>query len=296
MDSWGLKKHVWVLAGLGLLGGQVAADELVLTGTLRDIKRGDWSSGHPDFQTAGAMNRFGHVKNLVTMYLGGDDKPVFNPARPQKDTIRSAASLAQWYTDTPGVNISAPLALTLSNGSSEPGGVYTYSNSAFFPIDGQLFGNQGLTHNFHFTFELHYAFTFAEGQKFIFTGDDDVWVYINGIRVIDLGGVHSAVSGKVILFDGKAFVEKNHFDTGGIVKDVSTAMASQMAALWSAKGLPGPCPISASANKYIDLGLQPGQTCKFDFFFAERHTTQSNFRIDTSIRLRDPAEIFALYD
>ena len=32
-----------------------------------------------------------------------------------------------------------------------------------------------------------------------------------------------------------------------------------------------------------DLGIQPGQTYALDFFFAERHTVQSNFRIETTI-------------
>lgn len=32
-----------------------------------------------------------------------------------------------------------------------------------------------------------------------------------------------------------------------------------------------------------DLGLEIGETYPLDFFFAERHTTLSNFRIETSI-------------
>ncbi|MBN1928604.1 MAG: fibro-slime domain-containing protein [Chlorobiaceae bacterium] len=34
-----------------------------------------------------------------------------------------------------------------------------------------------------------------------------------------------------------------------------------------------------------NLGLTQGQTYDFDLYFAERHTSQSNFRIDTSIEL-----------
>lgn len=33
-----------------------------------------------------------------------------------------------------------------------------------------------------------------------------------------------------------------------------------------------------------DLGISPGQKYSLDFFFAERHTTQSNFRIETTIQ------------
>ena len=43
---------------------------------------------------------------------------------------------------------------------------------------------------------------------------------------------------------------------------------------------------AASGSVNLDaLGLTAGNDYAFDLFFAERHTTQSNFRIDTSIKL-----------
>lgn len=49
--------------------------------------------------------------------------------------------------------------------------------------------------------------------------------------------------------------------------------------------------VHASATGSVDLdtlGLTVGQDYSFNLFFAERHTTKSNFRIDTSIKLNDP--------
>ena len=34
--------------------------------------------------------------------------------------------------------------------------------------------------------------------------------------------------------------------------------------------------------------MTPGNTYDFDLFFAERHTSESNFRVDTSIVLEQP--------
>ena len=381
-----IRKWMLLAAACGILTSAPAAqgDELQLTGVVRDLMRGDQDDGHPDFQTAGAMGRYGHVTGMVTMLLGDNGKPVYNPIRPAKDTIQSAASLAQWYTDVPELNLSEPLTLALTNGQDGPGGVYSYQNNAFWPIDGHMFGNQDLNHNFHFTFELHTTFTYTPNQQFTFIGDDDVWVYVNGMRVIDLGGVHSAVTGSIRLLDGKAFVEKEDFPLGGLVQSVTASMRNTLCEKWSNLGMSGYCPI-AEGDYYIDLDLNnggpdtralfnglsvtaysaqdlsnvvlqfedgseqkfdeleigpsgtfsgdgdyagktiiacwvksgdnaggdgPGKgqyhhvsgatsiDCTLDFFFAERHTTQSNFRIDTSMQLEavDPSTMSPMYD
>ena len=132
-----------------------------------------------------------------------------------------------------GVNEAEPLTLAFS---AAGGGVYTFEDSSFFPIDGRMLGNEGNIHNYHFTFELHTTFVYNGGETFRFRGDDDVFAYINGRRVIDLGGVHT--------------VEEDSVD------------------------------LDARA---ADLGLTLGGEYPLDFFFAERHTEESNFRIDTSI-------------
>ncbi len=47
--------------------------------------------------------------------------------------------------------------------------------------------------------------------------------------------------------------------------------------------------VHAAVEQYVDLnrlGLQDGNTYKLDFFFAERHRTQSNFRIVTNLQLQ----------
>ncbi|MBV6465470.1 MAG: hypothetical protein PGMFKBFP_00747 [Anaerolineales bacterium] len=196
---------------------------VILEATVRDF-----IDDHPDFERGG-----GHYRGLVQNSLGADGKPIFVGPN-GRGGITSEETFNQWYNDVEGVNLST--IITLPFVETSPGsGIYSYQNSAFFPIDNELFGNEGRSHNYHFTLELHTEFTYKGGEQFNFTGDDDVWVFINNQLVVDLGGIHPAMSGSVNL------------DT---------------------------------------LGLTIGERYNFDIFFAERRTSDSNFRAQTSIELK----------
>lgn len=80
-----------------------------------------------------------------------------------------------------------------------------YGKCGFFIADGKGFNEQRAhqvcngSHNYHFTLESHTEFTYKKGQWFEFAGDDDVWVFINGKLIADIGGVHAKKSVKVEL-------------------------------------------------------------------------------------------------
>ncbi len=73
----------------------------------------------------------------------------------------------------------------------------TYGEDQFFWIDGRGFGDEPSLeeHNYGFAMELHSDFVCQPGLTFDFVGDDDVWVFIDGSLVLDIGGVHEPVRG-----------------------------------------------------------------------------------------------------
>lgn len=160
-----------------------------LTATLRDFQ-----ISHPDFE-----DFLGSEKGIVEVDLGSDAKPVYAHVGAAA-TVSSKASFDQWYRDVPGTNqaFQQPLILT-----ENPPGTFTFEDLEFFPLDNLGFGNEGNPHNFHFTTEIHGTFTYRGGEIFQFTGDDDVWVFVNHKLGLDLGGVH-AVEQATIDFDDQA--------------------------------------------------------------------------------------------
>ena len=74
----------------------------------------------------------------------------------------------------------------------------------------EIYGTQGIP-NFFTGMKMEANFTQPKNGKlengdnmiFKFTGDDDMWVYIDGILVLDIGGIHEPLSGTIDFATGK---------------------------------------------------------------------------------------------
>jgi|GEM_PF-7106085 len=120
-----------------------------------------------------------------------------------KDNIYFTKSDATTFTkDTDGK-------LELNYGGSGNAVKAGYNGTkGFFPFDNSNY-NYGKAKDLGFGMKLNIKFTLGEGGKingndqvFDFSGDDDLWVYIDDQLILDLGGDHSKTTGQINFANG----------------------------------------------------------------------------------------------
>lgn len=146
-------------------------------------------------------------------------------------------------------------------------GLYEFTSNSFFPLDGKGFGNEGRQHNYSFTMELHWEFTMVPGLTFNFTGDDDVWAFVDKKLAMDIGGIHTSLSGafKVDDIPGLEPNKKYYFDffyaerhvTGSTIR-ITTNIISPPATL-RLYGKPGAPGVNNPPITELDT-IRPGDT------------------------------------
>lgn len=140
------------------------------------------------------------------------------------------------------------------------------TQSVYYQDDGIINGIKKTTtkdtyyqRNFNFALYSSGEFVYhADDELFFdFEGDDDVYLFINGELVMDIGSAHS--------IDGVRFNLNDYVNAAK--ENISNGSPSE---------------------RDKKLALEEGNTYSFNFYYMERHGYGSNMRISTNIRVTDP--------
>lgn len=143
--------------------------------------------------------------------------------------------------------------------------------------------NSSLNHYFGFTLEAEFLqpangnITIGDNSQpmtFEFSGDDDVWVFVDGVLVLDLGGIHNKAEGSINFATGEVITKSNVYNNNNDKGEQRTTILEcfQNAGKSTEVGFKGN---TFADNTYHTLS----------FFYLERGATASNmmlkFNLDT---------------
>jgi fibro-slime domain-containing protein len=117
----------------------------------------------------------------------------------------------------------------------------TYGETLHVPSGGTELRNCG------FTTEVHYFFVYQGDEVLSFSGDDDLWVFVDGFLCLDVGGLHPSRDGVM------------SFDPDPMTQDPRATQRAVVAA----------CKDRLEVDKVYEVAI----------FHAERHTGASNFSL-----------------
>jgi len=298
---------VMAIAGVALLGptpeaamarsvdgGDPYSDmprEITLNGVVRDFKERTAVGGHTDFERQ-PSGGFGHYMGNIATMLDSDKKPIFQGGGKKVSTqwrtaagkhihpttfdankgdragaytgsadsgaITSAASFAQWYRDVPGVNMSKDVAITLVRQEGTNMYVFDDRNDPLYSTRGGFFPINNDLFGNSKNESKNFHFTYELATEFMYKPGTG-----QSFTFIGDDDVWVFINDQLVI------------DLGGVHSAINQTV-------------------------YLDrlTNLRANATNSLRVFHAERHRTQSNFRIETTINLRS-AELpntASLYD
>ncbi len=264
-----------------------APDSIELTGTVRDFRERTATGGHPDFELK-PSHGFGHYAGNVALILGDDGKPVFTG---------DGRKINQQAMDAEGRSIAPHLA----NHRYEAGELVADADldddqaSLGYADTGAITSAD----SFHTWYRdvlglnlskpLTLSLVKQDDGSYVFDDkDDELYSQLGGFFPIegDLFGNSGGSPDRNFHFTFELHTEFTYDAAGDQIfrfvgdDDVWVYIDGKLAI-----DLGG---VHSAQEQHIDLnrmGLVDGETYRLDFFFAERHRTQSNFRIETNLKL-----------
>ena len=178
------------------------------------------------------------------------------------------------------------------------------NGSGFFPFNYKQGATsiEGENAVYHYGFTFEHNFYIPKGGKhvngedviFNFSGDDDVYVYIDGVLVLDNGGLHGARAATINFTDCSINYQYAMDVTDGVLKgDEFETTYSYNTYLENPDGCGYNADTIAAINKLHEV-IHDGEVHTLNFFYLERGASDSNCRI--SFNLSETSEEVKIID
>lgn len=226
----------------------------------------------------------------------------------QKDENKDSRTRGYWVFNSANAEDSVRMSYDVNEGyflkrTNQP--ILFRSRNSFFPFtDAGLFSgeSEGKKHQIDYLFGTRFDLDFRltedaqiynaytqkdEPIRFEFQGDDDAWVFVDGILALDMGGLHDAVRGEINFQDGTYTIwrdigKSDHtYDGDGIVDKTGKLPEELLEKLKDKEGS------HTLTMFYMERG-QYESNLKVSFNFPRQSTFEVEKEVDLTSKLTDP--------
>ena len=196
-----------------------------------------------------------------------------------------------------------------AKGTSPDGQFFPFNTAEEVFVDSEVYSTDEVI-NHYFGMHMTTSFQQTPGGKslsgdnkpvtFSFSGDDDVWVYIDDVLVADLGGIHDACSVEIDFSTGKIYVFKDEdggsrgegyydADIDKLYNANSNGEAPTLKEMYEEAEKAGSVEWDKAEATFADESYHT-----FDFFYLERGNTDSNMRMQHNIQTVPESELLKI--
>ena len=200
----------------------------------------------------------------------------------RKDQTTGEGYLEDVGTDAKSMNVNS------NSATSDISTTYGY-----FPFNEDSISKNAKTYDYGFGTKLEFQFRLdkngdvkstygPDGEAptiFKFSGDDDVWVFIDGKLVLDLGGAHGQVQGAINFSSDLSGTAQYPSKVKGA--NVSATVGANSIWVSDTKASAG----TAQSYNLADLHLQDGKKHTLTFYYMERGMWESNMMIQFNMSI-----------
>ncbi|MBR2543784.1 hypothetical protein IKF04_00585 [Candidatus Saccharibacteria bacterium] len=120
-------------------------------------------------------------------------------------TNRGLFDMSRWFSEVEGKSKAFIGTIRLDYSSEDAS--FSFHQNSFYPLDkveydkSENVNKDGHNHLFTMNFAVPFTVLTNGNESFMVTADDDTFVYVGDKLVLDMGGIHDAMSGEVAILD-----------------------------------------------------------------------------------------------